>query len=145
MASAHMLFSSGLVDGDTIIFHNEKGRLKAVKIAGYDEPHDSRDLLEEDEEDPEARIQAKVELGKGVVELDFPLNLVSQVEVSEAQVVSDALGGVETLWVGKTSMGDYLVQILTLFSLLQIKFNSISTTQFTLCQNLSHVPKFVNL
>ncbi|CAM6090659.1 unnamed protein product [Calypogeia fissa] len=109
LASAHMLFSSGLVDGDVILFHSKKGPLKATKI-GYDETEDSPETAEENE-DQESRIKAKAELGKGVVELDFPLNLVSHVDVSEAQAVSDALGGVETVWVGRTSFGDYLVEL----------------------------------
>jgi hypothetical protein len=112
LASAHMLFSSGLVEADNIIFHSKGGTLKARKVAGYDETGPS-DPSEEDEEDSETSNQSKVELGKGVVELDFPLTKVDQVDSSEGQTVSNALG-VEAIWVGRTAVGDYLVQGLSL-------------------------------
>ncbi|KAL2644515.1 hypothetical protein R1flu_012102 [Riccia fluitans] len=114
LASAHMLFSSGLVEGDTIIFHSKKGTLRASKVAGYDDDPEEPSVDSGDgEADGEAKVPypKTVELGKGVVELDFPLSKAAKVDGAEAGKVSDALGVTKAEWVGRTDIGDYLVEL----------------------------------
>ncbi|KAL3697701.1 hypothetical protein R1sor_011777 [Riccia sorocarpa] len=110
LASAHMLFSSGMVKGDTIIFHSKKGTLRAAKVAGY---HQDDEEPSVDRGNKEANVlHAKtVELGKGVVELDFPLSMAAQVDLAEAGRVSDALEVAKAVWVGRNELGDYLVEV----------------------------------
>lgn len=106
LASAHLLFSSGIVEGDTVLFHTKSGILKARKVTGYDELEETEGSSDED-----ATREKSLPLGVGVVELDFPIVSATQCDDMEAKVLSEALGGVETLWVGRTDLGDYLVEI----------------------------------
>jgi hypothetical protein len=101
LASAHLLFSSGIVDGDVCLFHTRSGVLTARKVSGY----------AEDESDDTKRTTRKRPTGVGVVELDFPLSPCIECEdPDEVRQLSLALGGVQIIYVGKTSQGDYLVR-----------------------------------
>lgn len=104
LASAHLLFSSGIVDGNTVVFHTKSGILKANKVSGYQEfdgpPPDERDPK------PAKRRQPS---DKGVVELDFPSS--PPTACSDSSLLSEALGGVEIRWVGRSDVGDYLVEL----------------------------------
>ncbi|CAK9229223.1 unnamed protein product [Sphagnum jensenii] len=105
LASAHLLFASGIVLGDTVLFNTKSGVLKATKVSGYEE---YEELLEEEDElgkRPERRRPG----GKGVVQLDFPL--VPAVPCNDTFLLSEALGGVAIKWAGETSLGDYLVEL----------------------------------
>ena len=110
MASAHLLFASGLVEGDTVIFHTRSGVLKAVKVSGYPEYA----------EEPEVEEISVAEQGKpsskGVVRLDFPLS--PPAACDDASLLSEALGRIEVKWVGMSSVGDYLVRFLELCMLM---------------------------
>ncbi|KAJ7524513.1 hypothetical protein O6H91_17G008900 [Diphasiastrum complanatum] len=107
LASAHLMFSTGIVEGETIVFHTKSGVLKARKISGYDE-----EPVEVNQEESTAE-KKKYPSGRGVVELDFPLVIASECDVSETARVSNSLGDVEIVWCGKTSLGDYLVICMT--------------------------------
>ena len=104
LASAHLLFASGLVEGDTAIFHTRSGILKAVKVSGY------LDYQEEPEEEELTVADQGKPSSKGVVLLDFPL--APPTACDDALLLSEALGGVEFKWVGMSSVGDYLVRVL---------------------------------
>ncbi|KAH9540135.1 hypothetical protein CY35_15G094400, partial [Sphagnum magellanicum] len=84
LASAHLLFASGIVLGDTVLFHTKSGVLKQLR--------------------PERRRPG----GKGVVQLNFPL--VPVVPCNDTFLLSEALG-VAIKWAGETSLGDYLVEL----------------------------------
>lgn len=101
LASAHLLFASGIVEGDTVLFHTKAGILRASKVSGYEE------YEEEAPEDKERMPERKRPGGKGVVELDLPL--VPAACCNDISLLSEALGGVDVKWVGETSLGDYLV------------------------------------
>ncbi|KAG6550608.1 hypothetical protein Mapa_007861 [Marchantia paleacea] len=122
LASAHMLFSSGLVEGDTIIFHSKTGTLKASKVAGYDDDNSEDVPVEDGDEEEKVQYPNRVELGKGVVELDFPLNMTTEVDISESEKVADALGA-KAVWVGRTEIGDYLVELSSSKEVVQLQPN----------------------
>lgn len=106
LASAHLLFASGIVLGDTVLFHTKSGVLKATKVSGYEE---YEELPEEEDEVLGKRPERRRPGGKGVVQLDFPL--VPAVPCNDTFLLSEALGGVAVKWVGETSLGDYLVEL----------------------------------
>ena len=104
LASAHLVFSANIVEGDTALFYTKAGVLTANKVSGY----------EEFEESPEGAVSAdppatRKPSSKGVVELDFPL--VVATECNEASLLSEVLGGVEVKWIGRSNLGDYLVRV----------------------------------
>jgi hypothetical protein len=103
LAAAHLLFVSGIVEGDVALFHTKSGILKATKVSGYEE------YEEQPAEDEETRPERKRPVGKGVVQLDFPLAPPTATNENDASCLSEALGGVEVKWVGRSSLGDYLV------------------------------------
>ncbi|KAG0563787.1 hypothetical protein KC19_8G059100 [Ceratodon purpureus] len=103
LASAHLLFASGLVEGDTAIFHTRSGILKAVKVSGY------LDYQKEPEEEELTVADQGKPSSKGVVLLDFPL--APPTACDDALLLSEALGEVEVKWVGMSSVGDYLVEL----------------------------------
>lgn len=107
LASAHLLFSSGIVEGDTIVFHTKSGALKARKVSGYNDD----EAMENEDKSEDLNRKKKRPIGAGVVELDFPLISSTKCDDAEAEVVSAALGGVKIVWIGKTSLGDYLVEV----------------------------------
>ena len=105
LASAHLLFSSGIADNDVCLFHTRSGVLKARKVLGYAEDED-------DNSDDTKTTKRKRPTGVGVVELDFPLtSCIECGDPDEAKQLSLALGGAQIIYIGKTSMGDYLVSI----------------------------------
>ncbi len=106
LASAHLLFASGIVLGDTVLFHTKSGVLKATKVSGYEE---YEELPEEEDEELGKRPERRRPGGKGVVQLDFPL--VPAVPCNDTFLLSEALGGVAVKWAGETSLGDYLVEL----------------------------------
>jgi hypothetical protein len=106
LASAHLLFASGIVLGDTVLFHTKSGVLKATKVSGYEE---YEELPEEEHEELGKRPERRRPGGKGVVQLDFPL--VPAVPCNDTFLLSEALGGVAVKWAGETSLGDYLVEL----------------------------------
>lgn len=127
LASAHLLFSSGIASGDTIIFHTKSGVLKAKKVSGYDKPKvvdkakgnkekvkaecvDEEDNAE-DLKSQEFKNEKMRPIGVGVVELDFPLDAYTKCDAEEAEVLSAALGGAKLSWAGKTTVGDYLAEV----------------------------------
>jgi hypothetical protein len=124
LASAHLLFASGLVEGDTAIFHTRSGVLKAIKVSGYPEY----------EEEPVGEEISVAEQGKpgskGVIRLDFPLS--PPTACDDASLLSEALGGVEVKWVGMSSVGDYLVRVLQLCMQMCIACNP-AVHYFILC------------
>ncbi|KAH9533383.1 hypothetical protein CY35_18G049600 [Sphagnum magellanicum] len=105
LASAHLLFASGIVLGDTILFHTKSGVLKATKVSGYEEYEE----LPEEEDELGKRPKRRRPGGKGVVQLNFPL--VPVVPCDDTFLLSKALGGVAIKWAGETSLGDYLVEL----------------------------------
>ncbi|KAH6559357.1 hypothetical protein KP509_1Z011900 [Ceratopteris richardii] len=122
LASAHLLFTTGIASSETILFHTKSGVLKAKKVSGYDKDRtrkegksaemkteNSKGMHSGDSEDPNKG--RKLPVGVGVVELDFPLITCSECNNTEIQAVSTALGGVKFLWAGKTSSDDYLVEV----------------------------------
>ncbi|MCO5551445.1 hypothetical protein L7F22_004948 [Adiantum nelumboides] len=124
LASAHLLFSSGIAGGDTIIFHTRSGVLKAKKISGYEkvkvpdkEEENSKDTKIDESEDPktddfkELKADKRRPIGVGVVELDFPMDSYTKCDDAEAEILSAALGGLKLLWAGKTTVGDYLAEV----------------------------------
>jgi hypothetical protein len=98
-------FASGIVLGDTVLFHTKSGVLKAIKVSGYEE---YEELLEEEDELGK-RPERKRPGGKGVVQLNFPL--VPAVPCNDTFLLSEVLGGVAIKWAGETSLGDYLVEL----------------------------------
>ncbi|MCO5600660.1 hypothetical protein L7F22_054775 [Adiantum nelumboides] len=87
LASAHLLFSSGIAAGDTIIFHTRSGVLKAKKISGYEkakvpdkEEENSKDTKVDESEDPKTddfkdlKTDNRRPIGVGVVELEFSMD-----------------------------------------------------------------------
>lgn len=123
LASAHLLFSSGIAAGDTILFHTKSGVMKARKVAGYDKDK----VTEEEGESEDLKTEKKRPIGVGVVELDFPLDSVTKCDDTEVEVVSGVLGGAKLLWVGKTGLGDYLAEVASSKELehLQPQFSSM--------------------
>ncbi|CAK9263977.1 unnamed protein product [Sphagnum jensenii] len=105
LASAHLLFASGIVLGDTVLFNTKSGVLKATKVSGYEEYEE----LPEEEDELGKRPERRRPGGKGVVQLDFPL--VPAVPCNDTFLLSEALGGVAIKWAGETSLGDYLVEL----------------------------------
>ncbi|KAH9573748.1 hypothetical protein CY35_01G017000 [Sphagnum magellanicum] len=105
LASAHLLFASGIVLGDTVLFHTKSGVLKATKVSGYEEYEE----LHEEEDELGKRLERRRPGGKGVVQLNFPL--VPAVPYNDTFLLSEALGGVAIKWAGETSLGDYLVEL----------------------------------
>ncbi|MCO5576974.1 hypothetical protein L7F22_030795 [Adiantum nelumboides] len=121
LASAHLLFSSGIAGGDTIIFHTRSGVLKAKKISGYEKAK-VPDKVEENSKDGDSeapktddfedlKTDDRCPIGVGVVELDFPMDSYTKCDDAEAEALSAALGGVKLLWAGKTTVGDYLAEV----------------------------------
>ncbi|MCO5552011.1 hypothetical protein L7F22_005519 [Adiantum nelumboides] len=124
LASAHLLFSSGIAGSDTIIFHTRSGILKAKKISGYEktkvpdkEMENSKDAKPDDSEASkiddfeDLKTDNRRPIGVGVVELDFPMDSYTKCDDAEAEVLSSALGEVKLLWAGKTTVGDYLAEV----------------------------------
>lgn len=109
LAAAHILFTSGIVEDDIVIFHTRSGVLKAKKIGGYDEPP------------PKGVENCKQRSGTGVVELDFPLVPASKCESAEVEKLSDVLGNVQIVWAGLNSLGDYLVEVPSANDVKQLK------------------------
>ncbi|KAH9568452.1 hypothetical protein CY35_03G077500 [Sphagnum magellanicum] len=105
LASAHLLFASGIVLGDIVLFHTKSGVLKATKVSGYEEYEE----LPEEEDELGKRPERWRPGGKGVVQLNFPL--VPAVPCNDTFLLSEALGGVAIKWAGETSLGDYLVEL----------------------------------
>jgi hypothetical protein len=105
LASAHLLFASGIVLGYTVLFNTKSGVLKATKVSGYEEYEE----LPEEEDELGKRPERRRPGGKGVVQLDFPL--VPAVPCNDTFLLSEALGGVAIKWAGETSLGDYLVEL----------------------------------
>lgn len=95
LAAAHLLFSSKIVEGDTAIFHTKSGVLTANKVSGYEEPA---------EDEVDKRKPSRM----GLVEVDVPL--VAATDCDDASLLSEALGGVEIKWIGRSNLGDYLVE-----------------------------------
>ncbi|KAG0600466.1 hypothetical protein M758_11G036600 [Ceratodon purpureus] len=104
LASAHLLFSANIVEGDTALFHTKAGVLTANKVSGYEEFEEAPEGAAPS--DPPATRKPS---SKGVIELDFPL--VAATECNEASILSEALGGVDVKWIGKSNLGDYLVEL----------------------------------
>ncbi|XP_024368867.1 uncharacterized protein [Physcomitrium patens] len=101
LASAHLLFTSGIVEGDIAVFHTKSGILKAKKVSGYEE-------YEQSSAAEESGAQRKPS-SKGVIELDLPLAPPSV--CNDMSFLSEALGGVEVKWVGRSNLGDYLLEL----------------------------------
>lgn len=99
LAAAHLLFSAKIVEGDTAIFHTKSGVLTANKVSGYEEPA---------EDEVDKRKPSRM----GLVEVDVPL--VAATDCDDALLLSEALGGVEINWIGRSNLGDYLVRVLYL-------------------------------
>lgn len=109
LASAHLLFSSGIAEGDTILFHTKSGILKARKVSGYDDDETGQNEGVSEEEFNVRKKRCPV--GVGVVELDFPLAVATKCDNTDSKILSEVLGGVKPLWAGQTSLGDYLVEV----------------------------------
>jgi len=92
------------VEGDTVVFHTKAGVLTASKVSGYNDFEETP----EDEASPNSQ-ERKKPSSLGVVELDFPLEAAT--DCDEASLLSEALGGVEVKWVGRSNLGDYLVEL----------------------------------
>uniref|UniRef100_A0A0C9QSP6 TSA: Wollemia nobilis Ref_Wollemi_Transcript_11410_1993 transcribed RNA sequence n=1 Tax=Wollemia nobilis TaxID=56998 RepID=A0A0C9QSP6_9CONI len=99
LAAAHLLFETGIVEDDTVVFHTKSGVLKARKVKGYDEPP------------PKGTKPSKQQSRTCLVELDFPIVSVSKCESVEVEKLSDVLGNDKIVWAGKTSAGNYLVEV----------------------------------
>lgn len=104
LAAAHLLFSANIVEGDTVLFHTKAGMLTANKVSGYQEFEEAPEGAPSS--DPPATRKPS---SKGVVELDFPL--IAATECKDASLLSEALGGVEVKWIGRSNLGDYLVEV----------------------------------
>lgn len=106
LASAHLLFTLGIVTGNTVRFHTRAGVLIASKVSGYKECEDE---LSSSMQKTWKVLDKKRLNGKGVVELDFPL--VPAIPCNDSALLSAALDGATLNWVGETALGDYLVEL----------------------------------
>ncbi|MED6131732.1 hypothetical protein PIB30_012436 [Stylosanthes scabra] len=91
LASAHTLFSSGLVDGNDVIeFVTLSGILTAKRISATNEQEETKD-------------------GLFYVELDFPVDPIREEESNIAETsaqISEALGGAKIIDLKRTQIGD---------------------------------------
>eukprot|EP00475_Leptophrys_vorax_P030092 TRINITY_DN44807_c0_g1_i1.p2 TRINITY_DN44807_c0_g1~~TRINITY_DN44807_c0_g1_i1.p2 ORF type:complete len:550 (+),score=-5.51 TRINITY_DN44807_c0_g1_i1:252-1901(+) len=135
LAAAHLLFSSGLVDSDEVIFHTFSGPLAARRV-----PEDQAHLRGRDAKpkrdaqagmapweraaaaEEEERRAGRRPSGKGIVELDFPLFPPEPLPRDEWAEVEHALGLAEgtALFVGRTALHDFMVHIPTTAMLLDL-------------------------
>lgn len=120
LASAHIIFSAGIVEGNAIVFHTRSGVLRATKVRGYDgeEEDDEASAANAAAEGGDAEQQQQQVAGKkkpsassrGVVELDFPISTAQECAAEQAKALTEALG-VDAVWVGATTLGDFLVEL----------------------------------
>jgi hypothetical protein len=87
-----------------VLFHTKGGMLTANKVSGYQEFEEAPEGAPSS--DPPATRKPS---SKGVIELDFPL--IAATECNDASLLSEALGGVEVKWIGRSNLGDYLVRV----------------------------------
>lgn len=124
------------MDGNTVVFHTKSGILKANKVSGYQEfdgpPPDERDPK------PAKRRQPS---DKGVVELDFPSS--PPTACSDSSLLSEALGGVEIRWVGRSDVGDYLVRIPHFYYSVGVDVPFIGASLFCIARNVSITRAFL--
>ncbi|XP_020227300.1 uncharacterized protein LOC109808646 [Cajanus cajan] len=89
LASAHVLFSSGLVKSNTIEFVTLSGVLTAKKVSGINGAGASEDGF--------------------FIELDFPAYTVIEFNSADISQISAALNGAPIIDVKRTSVGDHLL------------------------------------
>ncbi|WVY98048.1 hypothetical protein V8G54_030199 [Vigna mungo] len=104
LASAHTLFSSGLVDTDVIEFVTLSGVLTAKKIPAINITSDS-DLLKGEAKDG------------FYIEVNFPVDPVIEFNFEETSKISGALNGASIIDIKKTKDGDDLFVIIPVCSL----------------------------
>ncbi|MED6131733.1 hypothetical protein PIB30_012436 [Stylosanthes scabra] len=94
LASAHTLFSSGLVDGNDVIeFVTLSGILTAKRIPAINDDQEPKD-------------------GLFYVELDFPADPIKEEEESNSAQISEALGGAKIIDLKRTQNGDESLVVL---------------------------------
>ncbi|KAI3927810.1 hypothetical protein MKW98_023411 [Papaver atlanticum] len=97
LASAHVLFTSGLVKSDVIEFLTLSGILTAKKIPGHGKIDDGLEVLSSTSKDDFS------------IELDFPTISVIECEPNEIPSIPKTLNGASVISVKKTSIGDDLI------------------------------------
>lgn len=113
LATAHILFSSGLVGGDIIEFETLSGVLTAKKIPTVHTPSASN--------------LQKHPTGF-YIELDFPADSVTEFSLNEsASLISEALDGASIIDVKRTKIGDDLlvIPIPVLFHFVIVGYKSV--------------------
>ncbi|CAI5973593.1 unnamed protein product [Closterium sp. NIES-64] len=125
LAAAHLLFSSGLVDSDEVVFHTRSGRLAArlvpeheAHLGGRDrKPHSNRrHKRHEWEEEEGERLGVggrRRPSGKAIVELDMPLAAAAALPLDEWAAVEEAIGvpAGTALFVGRSKLHDIMVHV----------------------------------
>ncbi|RZC52388.1 hypothetical protein C5167_020811 [Papaver somniferum] len=97
LASAHVLFTSGLVKSNVIEFLTLSGILTAKKIPGHGKVDDGLEVLSSTSKDDFS------------IELDFPTISVIECEPNEIPTIPITLNGASVINVKKTSIGDDLI------------------------------------
>ncbi|GJP30132.1 hypothetical protein CLOM_g22605 [Closterium sp. NIES-68] len=127
LAAAHLLFSSGLVDSDEVVFHTRSGRLAArlvpedeAHLGGRDRKHHTSRRNKRREWEAEAEADEAVGVGgrrrpsgKAIVELDMPLAAAQALPLDEWAAVEEAIGVVAgtALFVGRSKLHDIMVHV----------------------------------
>eukprot|EP00850_Spirogloea_muscicola_P018011 SM000160S02552 [mRNA] locus=s160:263197:265271:+ [translate_table: standard] len=127
LAAAHLLFSSGIVDGDVVHFHTKSGILTADRITEADDLASSSTAAADeggggagDGSSAPSTSVARRPSGRGVLELDSPADHAQAIAETEWGPVRDALGCEDVAFVGRSSF-DLLVELPTADAVLQAR------------------------
>eukprot|EP00850_Spirogloea_muscicola_P013441 SM000091S24599 [mRNA] locus=s91:215285:217296:- [translate_table: standard] len=125
LAAAHLLFSSGIVDGDVVHFHTKSGVLTADRITEADDSASSSDAAVDvggagDGSSAPSTSVARRPSGRGVLELDFPADHAQAIAETEWGPICDALGCEDVAFVGRSSF-DLLVELPTADAVVQAR------------------------
>ncbi|TKY52605.1 catalytic protein [Spatholobus suberectus] len=101
LAAAHTLFSSGLVDTDVIEFVTLSGELTAKKIPAISNCASASNLQKGEAQDG------------FYIELNFPVNPVTEFNFDETSQISGALNGASIIDIKRTQNGDDLFVVVT--------------------------------
>eukprot|EP00271_Cylindrocystis_brebissonii_P001945 TRINITY_DN1229_c0_g1_i1.p1 TRINITY_DN1229_c0_g1~~TRINITY_DN1229_c0_g1_i1.p1 ORF type:complete len:555 (+),score=89.31 TRINITY_DN1229_c0_g1_i1:259-1923(+) len=113
LASAHLLFSAGLIEEDTVQFHTQKGVLSAQRVndkEGKGPPSPGPDGRGPSGGLGPQNPASRRTTGRGAYVLDLPLEDVREGTKEETAAVREALPGVDVKWVGRSSL-DLLVEL----------------------------------
>ncbi|KAH9306550.1 hypothetical protein KI387_010954, partial [Taxus chinensis] len=94
LASAHFLFSSGLLNCNSVLFHTRSGVLTALKIDGFKEGQSSGRKTD-----------------RFAIELDFPQVSLFDCDSSDIPLLSNSLKGLALHSVKKTTYNDLFIEL----------------------------------